>query len=783
MLRCVSLDWLKLIRAHARYTQVEEGSVAGMNWFWKALGGKQSRDQKRGVALVSQAADLEAQMREVGLPELSALAREQKDDTTALLAILREVAQRTIGLRPFDVQLQGALQLLEGDVVEMATGEGKTLSGALAAAGYALRGDRVHNITVNSYLAGRDAEWMGPLFRALDLTVGSIDDLDEPETRRKAYACDVVFVAVNELGFDVLRDRGVLDVSGRVMSPARVAIVDEADSALVDEALVPLVLAGAEPGSAPTGHITDVIRRLQKGEDYTVDEGRRNVFLTETGARRVERILGIGSLYDAEHVGTTLAQVNVALHARELLLRDVDYIVRDGKVALVDGSRGRVADLQRWPDGLQAAVEAKEGLDVSEGGRVLDSLTIQQLMGRYPITCGMTGTAVKAGDQLREFYGLKVSVIEPNVPRIRVDETDRVYATSDDAHQAVIDEIVRVNGTGRPVLVGTRDVAESERLASDLEIRGVTPAVLNAKNDELEAAVIAQAGAPGRVTVSTQMAGRGTDIRLGGADESARNQVVDLGGLCVIGTGRHRSSRLDGQLRGRAGRQGDPGSSVFIVALDDDVVQEGGAGEELVVQPGEDGRIESRRAVDFIDRAQRVTESTMLSIHATTWKYNKLIGDQREILDERRERLLTTELAWEELSEKAPDRAAEIERIAGREAGVAAARRIMLHHLDRGWSEHLADLDDLRESVHLRALAKESPIDEFHRAAIAAFKSLASDAVGKSVESFLSVAVTPEGVDFEAEGLGRPTSTWTYMVNDNPLSGGSSIGSIAEMFR
>ena len=364
-----------------------------------------------------------------------------------------------------------------------------------------------------------------------------------------------------------------------------------------------------------------------------------------------------------------------------------------------------------------------------------------------------------------------------------MDETDRVYATSDDAHQAVIDEIVRVNGTGRPVLVGTRDVAESERLASDLEIRGVTPAVLNAKNDELEAAVIAQAGAPGRVTVSTQMAGRGTDIRLGGADESARNQVVDLGGLCVIGTGRHRSSRLDGQLRGRAGRQGDPGSSVFIVALDDDVVQEGGAGEELVVQPGEDGRIESRRAVDFIDRAQRVTESTMLSIHATTWKYNKLIGDQREILDERRERLLTTELAWEELSEKAPDRAAEIERIAGREAGVAAARGIMLHHLDRGWSEHLADLDDLRESVHLRALAKESPIDEFHRAAIAAFKSLASDAVGKSVESFLSVAVTPEGVDFEAEGLGRPTSTWTYMVNDNPLSGGSSIGSIAEMFR
>ncbi|APT90827.1 preprotein translocase subunit SecA [Corynebacterium sphenisci DSM 44792] len=757
--------------------------MAGMNWFWRALGGRQGRDQKRSLGLVAAAAALEPELAELGDAELAERARAGRDDAPALLAALREISRRTIGLRPFDVQLQGALRLLEGDVVQMATGEGKTLSGALAAAGFALRGSRVHAITVNSYLAGRDAAWMGPLFEFLGLTAAAIGEADGPAARRAAYAADVVFVAVNELGFDVLRDRGALATGERVLSPAPVAIIDEADSALVDEALVPLVLAGSEPGASPAGRVTDVVRRLTRGEDYTVDEGRRNVFLTDSGARRVERLLGIGSLYDAAHVGGTLTQVNVALHARELLRRDVDYIVRDGRVALVDGSRGRVADLQRWPDGLQAAVEAKEGLDVTEGGRVLDSLTIQQLIGRYPVTCGMTGTAVAAGDQFREFYGLTVSVVEPNVPCIRVDEPDRIYATGADAFAAVVAEVLAVHATGRPVLVGTRDVAESEALAAALAEAGVAPAVLNAKNDEAEAAVIAEAGAPGRVTVSTQMAGRGTDIRLGGADGARRGEVVELGGLCVIGTGRHRTARLDDQLRGRAGRQGDPGSSVFFVALDDDIVREGGAGEELVVQPEDDGRIRDPRAAAHVDRAQRVTEATMLSIHATTWKYNKLIGDQRDILDERRDRLLATDAAWEELAAAEPARAAEVEAIAGPAAAREAARGIMLHHLDEGWSRHLADLDDLRESVHLRALAKESPIDEFHRAAIAAFKGLAERAVAGARETFRSVRVTAEGVDFAAEGLGRPTATWTYMVNDNPLSGGSAVGAIAALFR
>ncbi|MBC6761419.1 MULTISPECIES: accessory Sec system translocase SecA2 [Corynebacterium] len=759
--------------------------MAGFNWFWKALGGKQGRNQKRSVGLVARAAELEPQVQALSDADLADFARQHATDAPELLAALREVSQRTLSMRPFDVQLQGALALMEGDVIQMATGEGKTLSGALAAAGFALRGHRVHSVTVNDYLAGRDAQWMQPLFGFLGLSVAAISPQDGPGERRKAYAADIVYAAVNELGFDVLRDRCAPAIEDRVQSPADVAIIDEADSVLVDEALVPLVLAGNEPGTAPTGQITDVVRRLQLGDDYTVDEGRRNVFLTDTGAARVERLLGISSLYDAEHVGTTLVQVNVALHAHELLQRDVDYIVRDGKVQLIDASKGRVAELQRWPDGLQAAVEAKEGLQVSEGGRILDSMTIQQLVGRYDVTCGMTGTATSAGDQFREFYGLHVSVIEPNVPCVRDDEPDRIYATTDDAFAALVDEVVELNGTGRPILVGTRDVAESERLADALVLRGIESSVLNAKNDELEAQVIAGAGDIGRVTVSTQMAGRGTDIRLGGADESNRDAVVERGGLCVIGLGKHRTDRLDNQLRGRAGRQGDPGSSVFFVSLDDPVISEGAAGETLSVLPEDDGRVRDKRAYQFIDRAQRVTEATMLSIHATTWKYNKLIGDQREILDERREKLLTTTAAWEELSKLASARAKEVEAAVGRDVAEDAAREIMLSHLDRGWSDHLADLDDLRESIHLRALAKESPIDEFHRAAIGAFKNLVNNAVTESVQTFQEVEIDSDGAHLEDTGLARPSSTWTYMVNDNPLSngGGSVVGSIAAMFR
>ncbi len=340
------------------------------------------------------------------------------------------------------------------------------------------------------------------------------------EERRAAYKCDVTYASVNEIGFDVLRDQLVTDVDDLVSPNPDVALIDEADSVLVDEALVPLVLAGTSHREKPRLEIIRLVGELQAGEDYDTDSDSRNVHLTDAGAHKVEKQLGGIDLYSEEHVGTTLTEVNVALHAHVLLHRDVHYIVRDDAVHLINASRGRIAQLQRWPDGLQAAVEAKEGIETTETGEVLDTITVQALINRYPTVCGMTGTALAAGEQLRQFYKLGVSPIPPNTPNVREDETDRVYITAAAKTDAIIAHIIDIHETGQPVLVGTHDVAESEELHERLQRRGVPAVVLNAKNDAEEARVIAEAGKLGAVTVSTQMAGRGTDIRLGGSDEA-----------------------------------------------------------------------------------------------------------------------------------------------------------------------------------------------------------------------------------------------------------------------
>ena len=761
------------------------------NWFWKAMGAQSGRNQKRSIQVVQAAQERAEALDALDQAGLVAAARGavrdgNVGDPATFLAALGIAAERTLGMRPFGVQSQAALRMLEGDVVHMATGEGKTLVGAMAATGYSLMGKPVHVITVNDYLAGRDAAWMRPLVQFFGLSVGSISGESTPEERRGAYSSDVVYASISELGFDVLRNQLITRRADAVYQQAAVAIVDEADSVLVDEALVPLVLAGNVPGRAPRGRITEAVRHLSSGTDFTIDDDHRNVFLTDDGAHKLEGLLGIGNLYDLEHVGTTLVQVNLALHAQELLLRDVHYIVRDGKVALIDASRGRVASLQRWPDGLQAAVEAKEGLAVTEGGRILDTTTIQALMGRYPVVCGMTGTAVEATDQLRQFYDLRVSEIERNRELLRVDEADRIYATAAEKVEAIAAEIEQAHATGQPVLVGTHDVAESEELAAVLRSRGVPVAVLNAKNDAEEAGIIAEAGRVGRVTVSTQMAGRGIDIRLGGTDQAEHDRVAQLGGLLVIGTGRHRSSRLDNQLRGRAGRQGDPGRSVFFVSLEDDVIASGGAGESFTARPEADGRFGSQRAQGFVDHCQRVTEGQLLEIHAQTWKYNKLLADQRQIIVERRENLLDTAKAYEELSSRAPQRAQELaDAHLPAEIVEDAARQIELFHLDNAWAEHLATMDEVRESIHLRAIARETPIDEFHRIAVGEFKQLAQRAVDDAVQTFRHARIDAAGAHLEDEGLARPSATWTYMVGENPLqgTGNSVVKGIGSIFK
>ncbi|OFJ51623.1 accessory Sec system translocase SecA2 [Mycolicibacterium grossiae] len=724
------------------------------------------------------------------LLELGDLA--ESSDIPQFLAIAREASERATGLRPFDVQLLGALRMLAGDVVEMATGEGKTLAGAIAAAGYALAGRSVHVISVNDYLARRDAEWMGPLLEAMGLTVGWITAESTPEERRTAYACDVTYASVNEIGFDVLRDQLVTDVADLVSPQPDVALIDEADSVLVDEALVPLVLAGTTHRETPRLEIIrlvgELVGRSDAGSYYDTDADRRNVHLTDEGARALEKALGGIDLYSEEHVSTTLTEINVALHAHVLLQRDVHYIVRDDRVQLINASRGRIATLQRWPDGLQAAVEAKEGIETTETGEVLDTITVQALINRYPRVCGMTGTALAAGEQLRQFYKLGVSPIPPNTPNVREDGDDRVYITAAARNAAVLEHIAAVHETRQPILVGTRDVAESEELHERLVKAGIPAVVLNAKNDAEEAAVIAEAGRLGAVTVSTQMAGRGTDIRLGGSDvkehSAEKDQVAALGGLHVIGTGRHHTERLDNQLRGRAGRQGDPGSSVFFASWEDDVVVANLEPQKLPTQTDEDGRIVHEKAAQLLGHAQRVAEGKLLDVHALTWRYNQLVAQQRAILSDRRETLLRTDTARTELAERSPERYAELVEAVGEERLETICRQIMLYHLDRGWADHQAYLSDIRESIHLRALGRQNPLDEFHRMAVDAFASLAADAIEAAQQTFETANVLDDEPGLDLSKLARPTSTWTYMVHDNPLSDDSmSALSLPGVFR
>ena len=749
-------------------------------------------------AVVEEAGRRESRVRRLTDEELTAAVAvlREEEDLAELCALGREAARRALGERPYDVQLVGTLALLSGHVAEMATGEGKTLAGALAAAGYALRGHRVHVMSVNDYLARRDAEWMGPLYRLMGVTTGWIGQSSTPGERREAYRADVTYAPVSEIGFDLLRDRLATSPEDLVQPEPSVALIDEADSVLVDEAMVPLVLAGAADLDSAEPRYADLVRRLRPGLHYSTDEEARNVQLTAAGAQEVERVLGV-DLYAPENL-RTLTAVNVALHAEVLLHRDVDYIVRDGAVKLISESRGRVALLQRWPDGLQAAVEAKEALEASPSGEILDSITVQELVGRYPVRCGMTGTAMAVAEQLTEFYSLQIAVIPPNRPCVREDRPDRLYATAADKEVALVEEISAAHAAGRPVLVGTGDVAESERLARRLRRAGLDPVVLNAKNDAEEAAIIAEAGAYGAITVSTQMAGRGTDIRLGGspardsggtaasgptasgtaapgtAAAEARggdhDRVAAAGGLLVIGTGRYHSSRLDDQLRGRAGRQGDPGASVFFTSLQDDLVTRYAPDEKTKAAADEDGLITDKGAHWIVGHAQRVAEGVALELHRNTWRYNQLIGLQRRELLAERDAVLHGDAADRAMAADAPERHAELTEIAGPEAVAAAARQVVLYQLDRCWAEHLAFLADLREGIHLRSLGRGlDPLMEFNREAVPAGKRLLADARKRAVAAFEALTATEDGIDLDSAGVKRPSATWTYLVHDNPF--------------
>jgi preprotein translocase subunit SecA len=687
-------------------------------------------------------------------------------------ALVRETARRGLNQRPFDEQMLAGLVLYAGRISELATGEGKTLAAVAPAYLHALSGQGAHVLTFNDYLARRDARWMGPIFERLDLSVGYVQEGMTPVQRRLAYDCDVTYVTAKEAGFDYLRDGLVLETADQVQRPFHFALVDEADSILIDEARVPLVIAGeAEESLSGPERIATVARQLRAGLDFDTDDYRHNIALTDTGTLHAESLLACGSLYAPENL-VHFAQLRNALHAQHLLTRDVDYIVRRGKIELVDDFTGRVAERRQWPDGLQAAIEAKEGVRLQAEGRVLGSIALQHFLRLYPHLAGMTATAQPAAEELELFYGLRVVVVPTHRPMIRVDHPDVVFTHQDAKRTRLLAEIVATHRSGRPVLVGTASVSESEALAHELQRKGVTCQVLNAKNDETEADIVAQAGALGAVTIATNMAGRGTDIRLGGPDEAQRVAVAALGGLYVIGTHRHASRRIDQQLRGRAGRQGDPGASRFFVSLDDDLIRRYGV-QNLIsarhLPARQEEPVEGRMIRSEIARAQRIIEGETHGTQKALYAYSEPVEAQRRTIQARRRATLERTVPLDLLQERCAERYAALLGSVSAEVLRDVERRITLVVSDRCWSEYMAEARDMRDDSHLLAYGGKLPLAEFHRQIGLAFLALEDRLDDEIVRTFDALEITPQGVDWDAAGLRGPSATWTYLVGENPF--------------
>ena len=744
------------------------------------LSGYRSQLEEIRKLNLREAADRELQDRSSRLKQRAEAGGVSGDTVREAGALVRESARRTVGLEPYDVQMLAGLAMQQGNLVQMDTGEGKTLAAVLPAYIHALTGRGVHIHTFNDYLARRDAAWMGPIYDFLGMKVGCIQQGMAPEDRKKAYDADITYSTAKEAGFDYLRDGLCFDPGRRVQRDFHAVIVDEADSILIDEARVPLVIAGVTGESrADPGRLAEIARGLREGTEIATDDGRRNVYLTDTGLRRVEAYLGRGSLHDPRNTDL-LTQLNLALHAEFLIQRDVDYIVRDGKIKIVDEFTGRVVEDRHWPDGLQAAVEAKEKLRLGSGGSILGSITLQHFLKLYPDISGMTATALPSADEFQEFYGLKTVVIPPHRPCMRRDETDMVFAQKEDKSRALVAEIKDQHAKGRPVLLGTASVEESERLALRLEEAGIACRVLNAKNDEAEAGIIARAGAPGAVTISTNMAGRGTDIKLGGDREQERETVVELGGLYVIGTNRHESLRVDQQLRGRAGRQGDPGSSRFFISLEDDLVERYGIRNLLPKKfqslrqntPLNDPLVNRE-----IERGQRIIEGQNFEIRKTLWKYSSLLEKQRNLMHNRRREVSVEAAGLGLLEECAPESYRGCLEELGSERMRQVEQRITLYQIDRCWAEHLALVSDIRESIHLVSVGGNSPLNEFHKQVNEAFLGLDHIIEDQVCRTFRDLAAKGDGLDLDAAGIRGPSSTWTYLISDQQF--GSWVGLLA----
>ena len=641
-----------------------------MGFIEKIFGTHSEHELKRIYPIVDHIEALEPEMKQLSDSELKDKTREFKerldkgetldDILPEAYAVVREAASRVLGMRHYRVQLIGGIILHQGRIAEMKTGEGKTLVSTLPAYLNALTGQGVHIVTVNDYLAKRDAQWMGQVHEFLGLKVGVVLNSMDNDERREAYNCDITYVTNNELGFDYLRDNMVIYKEQLVQRGLKFAIIDEVDSVLIDEARTPLIISGQSGKSTKLYEACDILaRQMERGEasgefskinaimgeeieetgDFIVNEKEKTVNLTEDGVKKVEKFFHIDNLADPENLEIQ-HNIILALRAHNLMFRDQDYVVKDDEVLIVDEFTGRIMPGRRYSDGLHQAIEAKEGVKVKRESKTLATITFQNLFNKYEKKSGMTGTALTEEKEFREIYGMDVVEIPTNVPVIRVDMEDAVYKTQKEKFRAVCDEVEKAHAKGQPVLVGTITIDVSELLSGMLKKRGIKHNVLNAKFHEMEAEIVAQAGQHGAVTIATNMAGRGTDIKL---DDEAR----EAGGLKIIGTERHESRRIDNQLRGRSGRQGDPGESRFYISLEDDLMRLFGS-ERLMnvfnalgVEDGE--QIEHKMLSGAIEKAQEKIENNNFGIRKNLLEYDQVMNEQREIIYEERRRVLDGE--------------------------------------------------------------------------------------------------------------------------------------------
>ena len=783
----------------------------------KVFGTKQDRDMRRYAPYVEAINSLEEWAQGLSDGELrqqTDIFRQRLQDGETLedlipesFAVVREAARRAIGMRHFDVQLIGGIVLFEGKIAEMATGEGKTLVATLAAYLRGLTGKGVHIVTVNDYLARRDREWMGPVYEFLGLSVGVIQTDMNPEERRKAYSSDITYGTNNEFGFDYLRDNMAIAKEYCVQRKLYYAIVDEVDSILIDEARTPLIISGPAEDSTDKYYIVDrAVSKLQRNKDFTVDERDQVVMLTEEGIESIQKILNV-NIYDEQNIDL-VHHVQQALRAHHLFKRDDRYIVENGEVIIIDEFTGRKMPGGRYSDGLHQALEAKEGLKIQRENQTLATITFQNYFRLYEVLSGMTGTADTEAAEFMEIYKLDVVVIPTNRPLNRINYPDVVFKTEKEKFKAIAEEIEELHKKGQPVLVGTVSIEKSEKLSTLLKRRGIPHSVLNAKFHEKEAEIVAQAGQRGAVTIATNMAGRGTDIKLG-------EGVVELGGLHVLGTERHESRRIDNQLRGRCGRQGDPGSSRFYLSLEDDLLRIFG-GEKIKALAerfgmGDGEVLEHRMVTKAIENAQKRVEAHHFEMRKHILKYDDVMNKQREVIYGIRQDLLhdgnPEEYFWEMVEDTIdyvvdmafpdprdqdswqPDnfksslrtyfniivpfgenvlefmgiepgmkRDEIVEQITAKvrekydqrvqKYGPEMARWLMsvivLRTLDSKWKEHLYTMDHLKDSVGLRAYGQKDPLQEYQREGYALFEDTYQRIQYQSVSHWFHVEITRE---------------------------------------